>query len=103
MFVHSCLYYYYIFCLTVLYYIFASVIVNKFQILELFKKDNTLPKFDSRITGSETVDTFLNEILIIIINDYVTPWYELITNDEEFTSHAIKRLVLAGGANVSNR
>ncbi|KAJ0180401.1 hypothetical protein K1T71_003805 [Dendrolimus kikuchii] len=73
------------------------------KIIDLFKKDPTLLKYDCRITGSETVDTFLNEIIMIIINDYVSPWYELITSDEEFTSHAVKRLVIAAGANVSNR
>ncbi|CAB3241984.1 unnamed protein product [Arctia plantaginis] len=73
------------------------------KVIELFKKDEALPKFDNRITGSETVDSFLNEIITIIINDYVTPWYEILTNDEEFTNHAIKRLVLAAGANVANR
>ncbi|CAH0720669.1 unnamed protein product, partial [Brenthis ino] len=73
------------------------------KILELFKNEKPLPKFDNRITGSETVDSFLNEIISIIINDYVTPWYELITDDQEFTSHAIKKVVVAAGANVSNR
>lgn len=65
--------------------------------------DKPLPKFDSRITGSETVDSFLNEIVTIIINDYVTPWYGILTNDEEFTSQSIKRLVVAASANVANR
>ncbi|XP_035436676.1 sorting nexin-13 isoform X1 [Spodoptera frugiperda] len=73
------------------------------KVLELFKKETPLPKFDNRITGSETVDSFLNEILTIIINDYVCPWYEILTNDEELTNHSIKRLVLAAGANVANR
>ncbi|XP_028030381.1 sorting nexin-13-like isoform X2 [Bombyx mandarina] len=73
------------------------------KVLEEFQKEVPLLKFDSRITGSETVDSFLNEIIVIIINDYVTPWYEILTNDDEFTKHAIKRLVLATGANVVNR
>ncbi|RVE54837.1 hypothetical protein evm_000604 [Chilo suppressalis] len=73
------------------------------KVIELFKKDIVLPKFDNRITGSDSVDTFINEIIMIIINDYVTPWYEVLTNDEEFTTHAIKRLVLATGVNVANR
>ncbi|KAJ8722840.1 hypothetical protein PYW07_004020 [Mythimna separata] len=73
------------------------------KVLELFKKEAPLPKYDNRITGSETVDSFLNEIITIIINDYVTPWYEILTSDEELTNHSIKRLVLAAGANVANR
>lgn len=77
--------------------------LNILQVLELFKEETPLPKYDSRITGSETVDSFLNEIITIIINDYVTPWYEILTNDEELINHSIKRLVLAAGANVANR
>ncbi|XP_032513604.2 sorting nexin-13-like isoform X3 [Danaus plexippus] len=77
--------------------------VQSAKILELFKSKKSLPKFDSRITGSETVDSFLNEIVSIIINDYVTTWYELITDDQELTTYAIKKLVVAAGANVSNR
>ncbi|CAK1552197.1 unnamed protein product [Leptosia nina] len=73
------------------------------KILQLFKNDNPPPKFDSRITGSETVDSFLNEIITIIINDYVTPWYEVLTDDQEFTNHAIKRTVVMTSANVTNR
>ncbi|XP_026742612.1 sorting nexin-13-like isoform X3 [Trichoplusia ni] len=73
------------------------------RVLELFKDETPLPKYDNRITGSETVDSFLNEIITIIINDYVTPWYEILTNDEELINHSIKRLVLAAGANVANR
>ncbi|XP_050344950.1 sorting nexin-13-like [Nymphalis io] len=81
----------------------TSFSIQSSKVLELFQDENPLPKFDSRITGSETVDSFLNEIVSIIINDYVTPWYELITDDQEFTSHGIRKLVVAAGANVSNR
>ncbi|XP_063821581.1 sorting nexin-13-like [Ostrinia nubilalis] len=73
------------------------------KVLELFQSNDSLPKFDNRITGSETVDSFINEIINIIVSDYVTPWYEILTNDEEFTNYSIKRLVLATGVNVSNR
>ncbi|XP_063620148.1 sorting nexin-13-like isoform X1 [Cydia splendana] len=73
------------------------------KILELFKSNQPLPKFDQRITGSDTVDSFLNEIITIIINDYVTTWYGILTDDEEFTSHSIKKLVISTSANVANR
>ncbi|XP_026329121.1 sorting nexin-13-like [Hyposmocoma kahamanoa] len=73
------------------------------KILELFQKEQKLHKFDSRITGSETVDSFLNEIITIIISDYVTNWYEILTSDEEFATHAVKQVVLAAGANIANR
>lgn len=69
----------------------------------MFQTEQKLQKFDSRITGSETVDSFLNEIITIIISDYVTNWYEILTSDEEFATHAVKQVVLAAGANVANR
>ncbi|KAG7307156.1 hypothetical protein JYU34_007303 [Plutella xylostella] len=73
------------------------------KVLELFKKEPHLAKFDNRITGSETVDSFLNEIVTILINDYVTPWYEILTTDTELTEHSIRKVVLAGGVNIANR
>lgn len=84
-------------------YFLISINKISFQVIELFKQKTQLPKFDQRITGSETVDSFLNEIICIIINDYVTTWYEILTMDKELTEHAIKKLVVAAGANVSNR
>lgn len=69
----------------------------------MFENIKPLPKFDSRITGSETVDLFINEIISIIINDYVATWYEVVTDDQEFTTHSIKKLVVATGANIANR
>ncbi|XP_041977352.1 sorting nexin-13-like isoform X2 [Aricia agestis] len=77
--------------------------VQCFKVLHLFKNETPLPKFDSRITGSETVDSFLNEIITIIMNDYVVPWYEMITIDQEFTTYAIKKTVVSASANVANR
>ncbi|XP_053625405.1 sorting nexin-13-like isoform X2 [Plodia interpunctella] len=73
------------------------------KVIELFKKDAPLPRFDSRITGSDIVDSLINEIIAIIINDYVTPWYEMLTDDEEFTTYSINRLIVATGANIANR
>ncbi|CAG5012306.1 unnamed protein product [Parnassius apollo] len=77
--------------------------IQSLKVLDLFEKETPIPKFDNRITGSETVDSFLNEIIVIIINDYVTPWYEIITDDKEFTTYSIRRCVLTAGANVANR
>ncbi|KAJ2952632.1 hypothetical protein O0L34_g6960 [Tuta absoluta] len=77
--------------------------VSPRKVIDLFQTPKSLPKFDNRITGCETVDSFLNEIISIIINDFVTNWYEMVTDDDEFTNHAIKKVVLAAGANVANR
>ncbi|XP_023947056.2 sorting nexin-13-like isoform X2 [Bicyclus anynana] len=77
--------------------------IQSTKVLELFETQKPLPKFDNRITGSETVDSFINEIISIIINDYVATWYEVVTDDQEFTTHSIKKLVVAAGANIANR
>lgn len=49
------------------------------------------------------MDTILNEIIVIIINDYVATWYEIIADDVELTQHSIKRLAVSAGVNISNR
>lgn len=73
------------------------------QVLKWFQSQPQPQKFDSRITGSETVDSFLNEIITIIINDYVSSWYSIVTDDEELTACSIRKLALAAGVNVANR
>lgn len=73
------------------------------KVVELFQNKPQLPKYDQRITGSDTVDAFLIEIIDIILNDYVTPWYEILTTDKELTEHSIKKLAVNAGANIANR
>ncbi|KAK0176034.1 hypothetical protein PV328_000212 [Microctonus aethiopoides] len=40
---------------------------------------------DKRVTGSHIIDESLQEILDFVLRDYVSPWYNVLTDDEEFT------------------
>lgn len=64
------------------------------------KKEN---KTDNRVTGSELIDSSLQEILGYVIRDYVTPWYSLISTDNEFPEISVKRTAQTLAINISNR
>lgn len=64
------------------------------------KKDG---KTDHRVTGSELIDSSLQEILGYVIRDYVTPWYSLISVDNEFADVAVKKTAQNLAINISNR
>lgn len=64
------------------------------------RKEN---KTDNRVTGSELIDSSLQEILGYIIRDYVTPWYSLISMDNEFSDATVKRTAQTLAINISNR
>lgn len=60
-------------------------------------------KQDHRVTGSELIDSSLQEILGYVIRDYVTPWYNLISIDSEFPEVAVKRTAQTLAINVSHK
>ncbi|KAL3282364.1 hypothetical protein HHI36_005550 [Cryptolaemus montrouzieri] len=60
-------------------------------------------KSDNRVTGSDLIDSSLQEILGYIIRDYVLPWYNLISRDTEFPEVTVKRTAQALAINISNR
>lgn len=60
-------------------------------------------KIDRRVTGSELIDSSLQEILGYIVRDYVISWYHLISTDEEFPEASIKRTAQNVAINVSNK
>lgn len=64
------------------------------------RKEN---KADNRVTGSDLIDSSLQEILGYIIRDYVTPWYSLISMDNEFSELTVKRTAQTLAINISNR
>lgn len=68
--------------------------------LEILKK---VKKTDSRVTGSELIDSSLQEILGYIIRDYVTNWYTLITRDTEFIDITLRNTAQTFAINISNR
>lgn len=55
------------------------------------------------MTGSELIDSSLQEILGFIIRDYVNPWYSLVSVDEEFSENAVKKTAQSLAINISNR
>lgn len=64
------------------------------------RKEN---KTDNRVTGSDLIDSSLQEILGYIIRDYVTPWYSLISTDSDFPETTVKRTAQTLAINMSNR
>lgn len=60
-------------------------------------------KTDNRVTGSDVIDSSLQEILGYIIRDYINPWYNLISVDTEFTEVAVKETAQTLAINISNR
>ncbi|XP_066157818.1 sorting nexin-13-like isoform X1 [Euwallacea fornicatus] len=61
------------------------------------------PKTDSRVTGSELIDSSLQEILGYIVRDYVQPWYSLISVNTEFPQVTVRETAQTFAINISNR
>lgn len=72
------------------------------QVMRIFNEPKKVTKTDKRITGSESVDTFLHEIFGYLMKDYVTPWYSIITSDKEFEER-IRQTAQSVAVNLSNR
>lgn len=60
-------------------------------------------KSDHRVTGSDLIDSSLQEILGYIIRDYILPWYHLISRDKEFPEVAVRQTAQIVAVNISNR
>lgn len=60
-------------------------------------------KYDNRVTGSDIIDSSLQEILGYIIRDYIIPWYNLISLDKEFPQKTVKKTAQSLAINISNR
>lgn len=60
-------------------------------------------KTDHRVTGSDLIDSSLQEILGYVIRDYVSPWYDVISSDHEFTEVTVKKTAQTFAINISNR
>lgn len=67
------------------------------------KSPEKVQKTDSRVTGSELIDSSLQEILGYIVRDYISPWYNLISRDTEFTNVTIRKTAQTFAINISNR
>ncbi|CAH1994331.1 unnamed protein product [Acanthoscelides obtectus] len=73
------------------------------QVVRQLESPKTKQKCDSRVTGSELIDSSLQEILGYIIRDYVASWYRYITKDTEFTEAAVRKTAQTFAINISNR
>ncbi|XP_053985689.1 sorting nexin-13-like isoform X1 [Hylaeus volcanicus] len=70
-------------------------------ILELSKQKSNFT-LDRRITGSRIIDESLQEILDFVIRDYVEPWYNVITDDEEFI-YSVRDTAQKIAINIANQ
>ncbi|XP_014258337.1 sorting nexin-13-like [Cimex lectularius] len=54
-----------------------------YEAVEKMKKDKQELKHDKRLTGSYVIDEQLQDIISFIIRDYVYPWYDQLSDNEE--------------------
>lgn len=73
------------------------------QIVKQLEISKEIKKTDNRVTGSELIDSPLQEILGYIIRDYVSTWYSLITRDVEFIDSTVRHTAQSFAINISNR
>ncbi|XP_044751321.1 sorting nexin-13-like [Coccinella septempunctata] len=73
------------------------------QFTEKLDNPKYVSKSDTRVTGSDVIDSSLQEILGYIIRDYVSPWYNLISDDKEFPEVTIRKTAQTFAINISNR
>ncbi|KAF5288724.1 hypothetical protein FQA39_LY15296 [Lamprigera yunnana] len=73
------------------------------QVVKLLQSQQQVLKTDRRVTGSELIDNSLQEILRYVIRDYVTPWYNLISLNNEFPEVTIRKTSQNLAINISNR
>lgn len=73
------------------------------RIKKLLSSPKKVPKADNRVTGSELIDSSLQEILGYIIRDYIQPWYLLISADKDFLNNSVRQTAQTFAINISNR
>lgn len=71
--------------------------------MDLLQSSQKLPKTDRRVTGSELIDSSLQEILGYVLRDYVIPWYNLISLHDEFPEVTVRQTSQSLAINISNR
>ncbi|CAH0557190.1 unnamed protein product [Brassicogethes aeneus] len=73
------------------------------QFVSQLASPKRVQKTDSRVTGSELIDSSLQEILGYIIRDYITSWYNVISRDTEFPEMAVRKTAQTFAINISNK
>lgn len=54
------------------------------KVSKMMKKRKKNRKFDNRLTGSSVIDEELQTILYYVFRDFIYPWYDKISEDQEF-------------------
>ncbi|XP_067006541.2 sorting nexin-13 [Anabrus simplex] len=62
--------------------------INK--VLLLLGSSQSPYRLDRRLTGSQVIDESLQEIIGYVLRDYVSPWYNRVSTDEEFP-HEVRK------------
>lgn len=57
------------------------------RVLEEISQLKPIQKCDKRLTGSQLIDESLQDIISYIIRDYVYPWYDKVSDNDEFCHH----------------
>lgn len=73
------------------------------EVVRQLESPKKVQKTDSRVTGSELIDSSLQEILGYIIRDYVANWYKVITRDKELIENTVRHSAQTFAINISNR
>lgn len=71
--------------------------------LSLLASPKQSRKCDTRVTGSDLIDTSLQEILSFIIRDYFSTWYSTVSLDTEFPERTVKSSIQNFAINLSNK
>ena len=58
--------------------------VCDWQVMQLVDAPPPSYKADRRLTGSQVIDESLQEIIGYVLRDYVFPWYDRLSANEEF-------------------
>ncbi|XP_018577466.1 sorting nexin-13 isoform X2 [Anoplophora glabripennis] len=73
------------------------------HVVRQIESPKKVQKTDNRVTGSELIDSSLQEILGYVIRDYVSSWYTLISRDTEFMEVTVRHTAQTFAINIANR
>lgn len=54
------------------------------KVVEEACREKLVNKIDKRLTGSHVIDESLHDIISFVLRDYVSPWYQRISADDDF-------------------
>uniref|UniRef100_A0A0A9ZC45 Sorting nexin-13 n=1 Tax=Lygus hesperus TaxID=30085 RepID=A0A0A9ZC45_LYGHE len=72
--------------------------LSMYEVVEKLRVSKKSLKVDRRLTGSQVIDEQLQEILDFVIRDYVHPWYDHVSENEEIPLEirvAIQNVIVA--------